>query len=136
MKKLSIVITTLLAAVFIALVFIHIDINVNHYLAQMDADIASDTILTEVLYDNGFVTPDTWVGSTEVCVISAPNLAAFIYPLVGQNMNLSMGIACSIMMLLLLAVMMVYFKQIGFNWNEILASLIVLFSLSDIRILL
>ncbi|ADL33210.1 hypothetical protein bpr_I0462 [Butyrivibrio proteoclasticus B316] len=133
MKKLSIVITTLLAAVFIALVFIHIDINVNHYLAQMDADIASDTILTEVLYDNGFVTPDTWVGSTEVCVISAPNLAAFIYPLVGQNMNLSMGIACSIMMLLLLAVMMVYFKQIGFNWNEILASLIVLFSLSDIR---
>ncbi|WP_029233435.1 hypothetical protein [Butyrivibrio sp. VCB2006] len=133
MKKLDVVITTLLAIVFVALVIIHVDINVNHYLAQMDADIASDTILTQVLYDNGFVTPDTWVGSTEVCVISAPNLAAFIYPLVGQNMNLSMGIACSIMMLLLVAIMMAYFKQIGFKLREVLAALIVVFSLSDYR---
>lgn len=131
-KSIGNILTTVLAIVFIALVILHIDINVSHYCAQMDADIASDTILTQVIYDNGFRTPDTWVGSTEVCVISAPNLAAFIYPLVGKNMNLAMGIACSIMMLMLVGVMMLYFKQIGFKWHEILAGLIVLFSLSDI----
>ncbi len=131
-KSISNILTTVLAITFIALVILHVDINVNHYCAQMDADIASDTILTQVIYDNGFKTPDTWVGSTEVCVISAPNLAAFIYPLVGKDMNLAMGIACSIMMLMLVGVMILYFRQIGFKWHEILAGLIVLFSLSDI----
>ncbi|MBO6242268.1 MAG: hypothetical protein J6O61_15805 [Butyrivibrio sp.] len=117
------IITVLLAAVVLALLFVFAYANLFHYTARMEADIASETLLGTVIYDNGFVQPPTWYASTAVRVISVPNLAALIYPFVLQNANLSAGIACVIMMVLLLIVMTVYFRQIGFSGEQILAVL-------------
>lgn len=121
-----------LAIVLLVLIYLHIDVNINHYCAQMDADIASEAVLAADIAENGFKVPATWVASTEIRVISSPNLAAFIYPLVGNNMNIAMGIACSILMILLIVVMCIYLKQIGFDHAEIMTALILLLSLSDI----
>lgn len=112
-----------MAAVVLALLFVFAYANLFHYTARMEADIASETLLGTVIYDNGFVQPPTWYASTAVRVISVPNLAALIYPFVLQNANLSAGIACVIMMVLLLIVMTVYFRQIGFSGEQILAVL-------------
>mgnify|MGYP007069966367 CR=1 FL=1 len=117
------IITALLAVVVLALLFVFADANLFHYTARMEADIASETLLGTVIYDNGFVQPSTWYASTAVRVISVPNLAAFIYPLVSHNANLAAGIACVIMMVVLFCVMSVYFRQIGFSPAQILAVL-------------
>jgi len=125
------IITVIMAVVVLALLFVFISANIFHYTARMEADIASETLLGTVIYDNGFVQPSTWYASTTVRVISVPNLAAFIYPLVSQNANLAAGIACVIMMVLLLAVMIVYFRQIGFSWAQVLTSLVIILSFTN-----
>ncbi|SFQ09109.1 hypothetical protein SAMN04487928_11835 [Butyrivibrio proteoclasticus] len=125
------IITAILAVVFLALLFVFIDANIFHYTARMEADIASETLLGAVIYDNGFIQPSTWYASTAVRVISVPNVAAFIYPLVAHNANLAAGISCVIMMILLLAVMVLYFWQIGFAPVQILSVLVIVMSLTN-----
>ena len=127
------IVTLALAVVFCVLLWIHIDVNVRHYNVEMDADIASEAILSRDLYDNGFVTPDTWYASTANRIISAPNIAAFFYPVTGENMNLSMGIGCSVIMVLLFLFMFMYYKQIKFSWLEAFVAGILVLSLSDVK---
>ena len=122
-----------LATVLAMLVLLYIDVNVAHYCTQMDADIASEAVLASDIAGSGFLVPDTWVSSTEDRVISTPNLAALLYPIVGNNMNLAMGISCSIMMVILLAVMAVYFVQAGFELREISLIFVILLAVSDIN---
>lgn len=126
-------ITVALLAVFCVLIAIHIDANVWHYNTQMDADIASEAVLSRVLYDNNFVAPKTWYASTANRIISAPNIAAFFYPVTGENMILSMGIGCSIIMVLLFVSMFMYYRQMKFTWLECLVAGILVLSLSDVR---
>ncbi len=96
--------------------------NLFHYSAYMDSDIAGDVLLAEVLQQNGFRTPDTWVGSTTPRVISTPNIAAPIYALCG-NLNLSMGIACIILSLLMLLSVAFFTRQAGLSWHATVMSL-------------
>ena len=124
--------TILLAIIFTILIVIHFDVNMSHFNAQMDADIAADTLLGPVLYENGFTTPSTWYGSTEVCVISAPNIAAFLYPITGYDMNVSMGLACNILIILFFTTMFIYYSQIHINLCESFAAAIIILSLSDV----
>ncbi|MBQ9305771.1 hypothetical protein [Butyrivibrio sp.] len=134
-KDLSNIISTsvvvLLAALIFVLLFIFSDANLFHYTAEMDSDIASETLLTTVLYQNGHVQPRTWYMSSTPRVISVPNLASFIYPLFSYNANLSTGIACVIMMLILIAVMYLFYRQIGFSVIQTLISLIVVMTFTN-----
>ena len=117
--------------VLAVLIGIHIDVNINHYCAQLDADLASDALLATVIADNGLVKPDTWYSSSGVRTISSPNIGAFFYKATG-NMYFSLGMACTILMFVLIALMAVSYRQLGFKLYEIFSALIVLFSLSDI----
>ncbi len=125
------IVTFLLAAVILVLVFIYADANIEHYTARMESDIASEALLASVLYDNGFVQPDTWYASTTIRVISTPNLAAFLYPVVGYDINLAMGISCTIMMLILLVVMALFCRQMKFSLTGILVALLLTLSFSS-----
>lgn len=100
--------------------------NMFHYTAYIEADIASESLLTEVLYENGFIQPDTWCASTTLRVISIPNFAAFIYPLVGYNSNLATGITCTIFLVIMLALLFGYLRSIGMDVNASLLALVVL----------
>lgn len=103
---------------------IFIGANVFHYINYMDSDIASDTLLTEVLYQNNYRTPDTWYGSMERCVISAPNFAALLYPFL-MDLNLSMGIACSALFIVLITVMFLYYRKMSYSiYAALIAALI------------
>ncbi len=121
----------LMALLLFVLIAIHLDVNIFHYCTQMDADIASEAVLVTDLAENGGIVPETWFSSTEKRVISSPNLGVFIYYLVGENMNLSIGIACNIMMIVLIIVMAIFLNNIGFDRREILSALILLLSLSN-----
>ena len=122
-----------LFAVVLMMLWIHIDVNVNHYNTQMDGDIASEAITGKVIAENGFRVPETWYPSTGYRIIAPPNLAALIYPLVGKDMNLSAGLSCSIFMIIILALMYYYLRQVGFGIVESLCSILILFSLSNIN---
>ena len=122
--------TVLLATVLAVLFFIHADINIGHYNARINADIASETLLGPVIYENGFRTPSTWYSSTGVRIISPPVLASFIYPLTGNNMNLAQGISCIIFGVVLIALMLIYLKQLNLGTIESLAAAVIILSSS------
>lgn len=111
----------ILLGIVILMAVIYTQANLQHYTAYLDSDIASDTLLAEVLASNHFVQPDTWVGSREVCIISAPNLAAFFYRLNG-NLNFSMGLACVILGALFLVSEGFFLKCAGIGLKGILCA--------------
>lgn len=131
MKKQSVasidmIVTVILLGIIVAMVYVFAMANIFHYTANMEADIASESLLTEVLYENGFVQPNTWCASTTLRVISVPNFAAFIYPLVGYNSNLATGITCTIFMVVMLVLLFGYLRSIGMDVKASLLALIVL----------
>lgn len=131
-KKNSIVANILAAAlgiILVVIIWIYCDANISHYTRYMDSDIASDTLLVEVLSESGFSIPDTWYGSTEKCIISAPNLGAFIYIFTG-NLNFSMGLACAIMTIMLALAMVYFYKSVGFSNLQIIIATLIPFMLS------
>lgn len=119
----------LLDAVLVLILWTYADANLHHYTAKMDADIASETLLGTRIYENGFRQPDTWVVSTHNYVIMAPNLAAFIYPIVGKNMNLAMGIAIVLLFLLMARLMYVYLCNMELSHVGVVCAMILSFSL-------
>lgn len=128
-KFVEIAFSAFLGAVLVLLLWTYADANINHYTAKMDSDIASETLLGPLMYENGFVQPDTWIGSTHRYLIYPSNLASLLYPLTGFNMNLSMGIACTVMMLIMTVLFVVYLKQIGFSFVAALSAVIISFTL-------
>ena len=119
----------LLDTVLVLILWTYADANLHHYTARMDADIASETLLGTRIYENGFRQPDTWVVSTHNYVIMAPNLAAFIYPIVEKNMNLAMGIAIVLLFLLMARLMYVYLRDMELSHIGIISAMILSFSL-------
>ena len=103
--------------------------NISHYTAHLEADIAGETVLAEVLYENHHVQPGTWVASTATRIIGPPLLASFIYPLTGGNLNLSMGIACTVMMILMAVVTYYFCRTIGMSVLSGLVSVLLMFVL-------
>ena len=86
--------------------------NLFHYNYHMNADIASETILGEVIWKSRQIIPDTWYPSTEVRVISIPNLSAIFYGFTG-NMVLASGLACCMMTILIFLSILYFSKAVG-----------------------
>ena len=95
--------------VFLLLIFVT---NLFHYNYHMNADIASETILGEVIWKSRQIIPDTWYPSTEVRVISIPNLSAIFYGFTG-NMVLASGLACCMMTILIFLSILYFSKAVG-----------------------
>ena len=69
--------------------------NLFHYTRYMDADIAGEVLFAKMTAKNGLIPPSTWAYSTERRTLYPCRLGAVLYALTG-NLNLSMGIACSL----------------------------------------
>lgn len=67
--------------------------NLLHYNYRMNADIASEALLGQAMWDSKQWIPDMWYPSTEVRIIGAANLSALFYGICG-NLKLAMGLAC------------------------------------------
>ena len=119
----------LLDTVLVLILWTYATADLGHYTARMDADIASETLLGVRIFENGFRQPDTWVVSTHNYVIMAPNLASFIYPIVGKNMNLAMGLAIVILFLLMAWLMYVCLNEVGLSHVGVISAMILSFSL-------
>lgn len=98
-KKESIIRIEFTTAALIFFIFI-VYTNLFHYNYKMNADIGSEAILGELIWKSGELLPGTWYPSTEVRVISTPNVAALFYGITG-NMVLSMGLGCCFMTVLI-----------------------------------
>jgi hypothetical protein len=103
--------------------------NLFHFNRYMNSDIASDVLLAKVLYGDHFRYSGYWVGSAEICIISPPNVAAFLYA-VTKNLLLSAGIATVILSGVLLASMVFFYHKIGFSRLQILLAVLIPFVLS------
>lgn len=125
------VLTFGLLAVLLAVIYVYSLANIEHYTAYMEADIASETLLAQVLYENGHVQPDTWYMSTGRRILSPPMLGSFLYGISGGDLNASVGAACSIMMILLLASMLYFNRQLGLGLMESLVMVVLSFVLSS-----
>ncbi len=125
------IILCVMAAVLTAwIILIFADANINHYTAHMDSDVAGETLLAKVCWENGGMQPDSWFMSSGREIFAAARLAPFIYPLVGGNLNLSMGIACVIMVLALVGCMLFFNHEIGLSLKESLIMLIISLTLA------
>ena len=71
-------------------------VNIAHFNYRLNADIASDVVLTGLIWNSGEICPSTWYVANELRIICTPNVAAIIYGIT-QDAVLSMGIACSVM---------------------------------------
>lgn len=129
-KIIDVVLCIVAAALTIWIVLIFADANINHYTAYMDADVAGETLLAKACWENGGWQPDTWFMSTGREIFAAARLAPFIYPYVGYNLNLSMGIACTIMVIALVGCMLFFNFEIGLTLKESLIMLILSLTLA------
>lgn len=91
--------------------------NLFHFNYIMNADIASDAILGKLIWDSKEILPNTWYVANEVRIICTPNVAALFYGLIG-NMNLSVGLACCFMTILVLYSLYHFGKTSGLNVQE------------------
>lgn len=89
-KKIRIWICGLGILLFLALICFT---NIFRYNYRMNADIASEALLGQLIWDSGQWIPDSWYPSTEVRIIGTANLSALFYGIT-ENMGLSMGLAC------------------------------------------
>lgn len=97
----------LLLVVFIGLVGAS---NLFHYTYRMNADIGAEGVLARLIWQSKEIIPSSWYASSETRIIATPQLAALFYGLTG-NMNLSMGLACTSMMLLIAGMIWYFFKK-------------------------
>jgi len=123
-RNAHILINSILLILLLIIVALFIYANLFHYTAHMESDTGAESIYGMVLADNGLIAPESWHASTEKRVISMPNLAAVIYKICGE-MNLSAGIACSIFLVVMFLVMLMYYRYVGFDWTAALMAVII-----------
>lgn len=97
--------------------------NLFHYTRYMDADIAGEVLFAKMTAKNGLIPPSTWAYSTERRTLYPCRLGAVLYALTG-NLNLSMGMACSLSCCFLLLLMGLLYKKAGFSRIELLCALL------------
>ena len=130
-KTFNVILGIIVAVIIVVVVFILSGANIYHYTSHMEADIASETLLAKEIYDNGYSQPDTWVMSTAMRIIGPPRLAAFIYPYTGFDLNVSMGLACSLLMIILVGTMLFFSRQMGLGILESLVMVLLCLVLSE-----
>lgn len=103
----------LLVAILLVL-FSIVNINLFHYYYGMNADIASEGILTKLIWDTKEWIPSSWYRATETRIFAVPNLAAIIYGLT-KNITMSVGIVCSIFTMGIIGTGVLFSKALGFD---------------------
>lgn len=97
--------------VLMLLIFI---VNLFHFNYRMNADIASDVILGELIWKSREIMPDTWYVANEARIICNPDLAALFYGMI-KDMSLSAGLACCTMTIMIICSIFHFFKSSGIN---------------------
>lgn len=91
--------------------------NLLHYNYIMNSDLAFEAILGRLIFEKKEWIPTTWYASTELRLICTPQLAALMN-VITDNMNLSMGLACSLISLLLLGSIFLFCKKAEMKINH------------------
>lgn len=108
----------------IALMFVLIaGVNLFHYCYKMNADIASEAVFAQLIWESGEWIPSSWYPSTELRILGTPNLASLFYAIT-KNMNLAMGIACTVMTAGILLSGYFFISQFSFDRIQKLAFLL------------
>ena len=115
----------LLLAVAALLAFSYGFINVFRYTAQLDADIASEALNARAIWEYGTLIPENFFPSSETRIVNVNALAALLYGLTG-SMKLSMGLACTAMMAILLAFYWVLLRRLQLERAQAAAGLCLL----------
>lgn len=115
----------LLAACLAAVMGTYIFLNVFRYTAQMDSDIGAEALNARAIWEHQSIVPEEFYPSTETRILNVNLLGALFYGMTG-NMNLSMGIACSMMLLLLAGLYGRLMKKLGFGFVPAAAGLLLL----------
>ena len=110
MKRREFIFKVVITAGILIFILLIVYTNLCHYNYKMNADIGSEAVLGELIWESKQLLPDTWYPSTEARVISTPNVAALFYGITG-NMNLSMGLACCFMTVLIVCGIVFFCKR-------------------------
>lgn len=127
MKRREFIFKIAITAGILIFILLIVYTNLCHYNYKMNADIGSEAVLGELIWESKQLLPDTWYPSTEARVISTPNVAALFYGITG-NMNLSMGLACCFMTVLIVCGILFFCKRV--EWIGIPCILMVFLSLT------
>ena len=109
-KCLAVLLMVCVAAVMGTFIFL----NIFRYTAQMDSDIGAEALNARAIWEHQSIVPEEFYPSTETRILNVNLLGALFYGLTG-NMNLSMGIACSVMMILLAALYAKLLRKLSFG---------------------
>lgn len=103
----------------------YVGINLFRYTVGIDSDVAAEGLTARAMWVHGTIIPEEFLGSTETRIFNVNLIAAGVYGLTG-NMNLSMGIACSIMMVLLIGSYVVLLRQLQLKRVSIAVAVVLL----------
>lgn len=103
----------------------YMGINLFRYTAEMDSDVAAEGLTARAMWVHGTIIPEEFYGSSETRILNVNLLAAGLYGLTG-DMNLSMGIACSVMMALLIGLYVVLLRRLRFRGVSVAAMVLFL----------
>lgn len=104
-------------------------LNLFRYTVQMDSDIAAEGLNARAIWEYQSLIPQTFYHSSETRILNVNLIGAVMYGITG-NMNLSMGIACCVMLALLLGCYGWLLRKTGFERVELAASLVLLLAFS------
>ena len=79
MKRREFIFKVVITAGILIFILLIVYTNLCHYNYKMNADIGSEAVLGELIWESKQLLPDTWYPSTEARVISTPNVAALFY---------------------------------------------------------
>lgn len=109
--------------VIVILFFMISSVNLFHFCYRMNADIAAEAVLADLICESGEWIPGTWYPSTELRIFGTPNLAALFCGFTG-SMNLAMGISCTLMTAFIMAGIYYLTVQLGMEREKRLLFLI------------
>lgn len=108
--------TALIFGIFLFLCSICVT-NLFHFNYKMNADIAAEAMLGELVWETKDLHPDIWFFDTEARIFGTLNFSALFNGLT-KDMNLSQGLACCVMTGLLLWSVYAFGRTIGWRRNE------------------
>lgn len=91
--------------------------NLFHYCYRMNADIASEEVLAQLIWEGGEAIPKSWIPSTEYRILSSANLGALFYGIF-HNIEFAMGCASSILTFGILGSLYFFVSQFSFRREE------------------
>lgn len=100
--------------VFMTLIF---TVNLVHYTYRLNADIGSETVLGKLIWETKQPIPASWYPSSELRLISTPNVAALFYGLT-HNAVLAAGLACCFMTLGIVFSSYVFLSALKMDWAD------------------